>query len=279
MARERSGPPDTVAEMNVIASSEYDRALELAEAELTDLSATLDRGAPQDSMFVTSVLGLGIRARTLFLGFIRLVHSDVPIAALALMRPTIEINLTLRFLVKKPELHTELWVAEGERQAAILVREIEADPELLRMAGGEGLISEEWHEDKRGVVAAARAKAIEEGVAGVGVSGSVMPSIRSIAYDHGDAATREAYTLAYRSLSPAIHTTARSFQHGEFVPIDGGLVTYREFVDAGREVRRHRALNATTFASTLQILSGPLELGIDVKADTVKHILMSITTA
>ncbi len=262
----------------VISPKEYDDALELAEADLLDLGGALDGGAPKDSMFLTSALALGTRARTLFTGFVRLISSDSPVAALALMRPTIEINLTLRFLAKNPDLHTEMWIAEGERQVSALVREIDADPEMLRKAGGEGLISAEWHEDKTAFVAAVRAKALSADVSGVDKKGSVMPSMWSIAYDHGDQASKEAYTMAYRSLSPAIHTSARSFQHGDFVSIGNGRVAYHELTDPDREIRRHRALNATTFASTLCVLSEPLQLGTFEHADAIKNTLMAITT-
>ena len=100
---------------------------------------------------------------------------------------------------------------------------------------------------------------------------------RAIAFNHGDQATREAYTLAYRALSQDVHCGSRAFGAGRFDEVATGRVTFTEFADPVHEVRRNRALNATTFASTLCILSGPLELDVLEEADMLKQILMSIT--
>jgi hypothetical protein len=264
-----------------LSPADYDTALERAEQDLEELSQALDQGVA-DEQFATAVLLLSLRARTLFRGFTRLIHSDVPVAALALMRPTIEINLTLRFLVANPELHTGLWIAEGERQTAIIVREIEADQALFEKASHGEAVSEEWHEEKRAFVEETRAKALEAGVRGVSKSDRqpVIPSMRSIAYDHGDQATKEAYTFAYRSLSHAIHGSSRAFDLGHLESVAGGQVKFvDELAEREHEVRRHRSLNAATFASTLCISAGSLQLGCYDKVDMIRQVLTNMRVA
>jgi hypothetical protein len=103
-----------------------------------------------------------------------------------------------------------------------------------------------------------------------------MPSLRTIAYTHGDLATREAYTFAYRGLSPAIHVSSRAFDHGAFRQTEEGRVAFSELTAPRQQIRRHRALNATTFASSLCVLSVPLELDVLDDAAMIKSVIMNL---
>jgi hypothetical protein len=75
-----------------------------------------------------------------------------------------------------------------------------------------------------------------------------MPSLRTIGYEHGDQATRETYTFAFRGLSPAIHTTSRAFEHGVFEAVGTGNIALSNSPIPAQLIRRHRPLNVTTFA-------------------------------
>jgi hypothetical protein len=255
---------------------ELDLVLDQVEAELVQLSEGLARPVPNDTFHVALLL-LGQRARSLFRGFTILAGSDTPTAAMALLRPTTEINLILRFIVAKPQLHSEIWVAEGERQSLLLIREFAADGELKAKLGEEVDLDAEWITERHEYVEEVRAKARAAGVAGVSKSASkpVLPGMRTIARNHGDLATREAYTFAYRALSQDIHTGPRAFSAGEFIAHDDGTASFRELADPPHEVRRHRQLNASTFASTLSILSGPLQLDVFGPASALRDALVS----
>jgi hypothetical protein len=260
-----------------VSAEEFDLALDRVETDLLRLRERLFEPVRNDLVHAT-LLVLGTRASSLFRGFVVVAGSDAPSAALALMRPAVEINLTLRFIVANPELHAELWVAEGERESLKLIREFAADAELAAKDPALDPASD-WATERGDYVEEVRAKALAAGVIGVSAKpgGGVMPDMRTIAFNHGDQATREAYTLAYRALSQDVHGGSRAFGAGRFDEIAAGQVTFTEFADPVHEVRRNRAMNATTYASTLCILSGPLELEVLEKADLLKQILMSIT--
>ena len=260
-----------------VTSAEFDQALERAETDLTEFGARIDTSVP-DVAYSRAVIALGHRARALFLGFVALVCSE-PVAAFVLLRPAVEINLTLRFLTSNPELHTELWLAEGEHEAQKLVRAIESDPSLAAMAG-DVTVDEAWHRDKEQFVERARAAGLAARVKGVSkVPGkSVMPSMYEIAHSHGDEATRAAYSFAYRGLSPGVHSSSRAFDLGDFETAAEGRLSFNELLDTTHQVRRHRALNASTFASTLCVLSEPLEIDVLESAGMIRQVLASITT-
>jgi hypothetical protein len=262
-----------------VTPDEYDAALDRVEVDLHDLSQGLREPVPDD-VVQKALVALGTRAASLFRGFVELTKSDAPAASLALMRPAVEINLGLRFIVANPELHAEIWMAEGERESLKLVREVAADQELAARHGHALDPTAPWFAERERYVEEVRARALAAAVAGVGSNpgGRVMPDMRTIAFNHGDLASREAYTLAYRALSEDIHGSSRAFQQSHFEQVDERHVQFVEFSDPDREIRRNRALNATTFASTLCILSGPLGLDILDRADTLKQILMSATT-
>ncbi len=258
-----------------LSSEDYALLVERSEQELSVLGGTLDtcvRNAPYE----TVILALGQRARTLFIGAVELAGGHAPAAVLSLLRPAVEVNLILRFLKLNPALHTELWIAEGEWETLKLVREFERDQELVDKLG-ESAFSAGWHEQMEEYVDAARAKALAAGVKGVGPSGPVMPSMWSIAFEHGDLTTREAYTLAYRSLGHDVHGSARAFQRGSFSICDDGGVRFEDAA-SGEYLLSTRALNATTFASSLCIVSEPLGIDVLDHASTIKSLLLTATT-
>lgn len=113
---------------------DYARLVALAEQELRELGRKIDT-CVDEREYERALLALAHRSRALFTGFLDLAESSARVAALVLLRPAVEINLTLRFLKTNPELHTQLWVAEGEYETLKLVREFERDSELVAKVG------------------------------------------------------------------------------------------------------------------------------------------------
>jgi hypothetical protein len=262
-----------------VSAEEYDLALDRVEADLLVLSNRLD-GPVEDNLVHRSLITLGTQATSLFRGFMALARSDTPVAALALLRPMVEINLLVRFIVAGQKLHAEIWIAEGELQSLKPLREVVSDPELAAKHGQGIDMAADWAAERERYVEEVRSRALLAGVVGVrrGPGERVMPSMRTIAFNHGDLATREAYALAYRPLSHAVHGSSRAFNIGHFAQVGAGRVRFIEVTDPAGEIRSHRALNATTYASTLCVLSKPLGLNVLDDAETLKSVLMSITT-
>jgi hypothetical protein len=246
--------------------------LQAAEEELERLAAHLETVVPQLD-YAMAALALAHRARTLFLGFRHLADGPTPAAGMSLVRPMVEINLLLRFLGRDPELHVELWYAEGERQRVALLDEYAKDEALHHRHRPLPDDLDEQLEGLRQIVRDARAKARTAGVIGVGETGRVFPSIDAIAKNTDDVAAREAYTLAYRALGTNVHVGPRSFRVEGFKGHVGGLASYSDHWTA-EELRPARTLVLTTFASTLCIVSVALGLDVHERADEIKQRFM-----
>ena len=67
-----------------------------------------------------ALVALGQQSRTLFRALRQVARGRANAAGGALLRPMVEVNITIRFLNTNPELHTELWQAEGDRSAAAI---------------------------------------------------------------------------------------------------------------------------------------------------------------
>jgi hypothetical protein len=259
-----------------VSRPEYAEALELSESLLDELANGLDRSV-RDEIFERSLLALGKRARSIFRGFTGLVHSN-PTAAFVLLRPATEINLVARFLVAKPDVHVELWDNEGEREHLRWIDTIERDQELAHKMNWPG-VDQQWKQERRDEIEEARKLGRAAGVKCVSkVEGErLMPNMREIADIHGDLTTRQAYAAAYQPLSNLVHASSRSFVQGAFYDEGDGLVTFEEFVDVEGQMRSHRALNASIFASTLTVLSDPLGLRILDAAARLRDSLVALT--
>ena len=135
--------------MDMAIPERYDAALDAAEKVLRELGENLDR--PVANTYLNrALLVLGRKARDMFAGFLHLVNTDVPTAAFVLIRPAIEINLLVRFLVQRPEVHLELWEAEADLELLKWIREVEADPELAELVKWPGVPAESVRRSKRG---------------------------------------------------------------------------------------------------------------------------------
>jgi len=153
--------------------------LRRSHTHLNRLARQLDIAVPPNG-FEFAVLGIGQRSRTLFRAIGHLVdRRDAEIAVPTLLRPLVEMNVLLRFLAVDPELHTELWYAEGERNVVTLVDEFSSSRGLAgRWARLVSVnIDPAAFASRREAVERVRDKARAAGVAGVAKTGAVLPSI------------------------------------------------------------------------------------------------------
>jgi hypothetical protein len=254
-------PDGTVGKQDPAATLQLLRA---SEAELSDLAEALDEPIKPDEHRL-AVLALGQRARTLFRGFIALQDSATPTAGRALLRPMIEINMLIRFLNKDPDLHLELWEAEGDRNAASIIEE---HNKLHTDRWGPMPIMDGVLNEKRERVRSARAKALAARTAGVGKKGPVMPSMAKQLVTIAEPAASEAYTFGYRPMSWETHTNPRVFLSGAFVERNDGTVSYSDATEK-EDLIGVRALSLTTFASTLELVAIILALPIEKSARAV----------
>jgi hypothetical protein len=244
------------------------RLLRASEGELLELSESLDEPIRPDE-YRLAILALGQRARTLFRGFIGLQDTAAPAAGRALLRPMIEINTLIRFLHKNPELHLELWEAEGDRNVVSIIEEHKA-----KHAERWGLapFDENELEEKRQRVRDARAKALAAGVVGVGEKGPVLPNLAKQLLTIAEPAASEAYTFGYRPMSWETHTNARVFLGGAFEQRNDGTVSYSDATEES-DLIGIRALSLTTFASTLELVA--IVLGLLTVEESARAILRS----
>jgi Family of unknown function (DUF5677) len=254
-------------------SSDVLSKLQTAESELLDLATALDEPVERDE-FKLAVLVLGQRGRTLFRGFIELQDSAVPLAARALLRPMVEINILIRFLAKNPKLHTELWQAEGERNALAMIEE---HNRLHSERWGNVPISDNDLEERRAKVRAARKLALDADLPWAKGS-SLMPTTAQQLETVDEPAAREAYTIAYRPMSWEVHAGTPSFFAGLFEQRNDGNVSYTETASA-TELIGARALSLTTFASTLELVGMHLGLAVEAQAREIRRSYVPDTPA
>jgi hypothetical protein len=235
-----------------------------AETRLLELAKALDEPVERDRHKL-ALVAMGQRSRTLFRASRQILRGRAAAAAPALLRPMVEINVLIRFFAKNPELHTELWEVEGERNVITMAREITGSPEM----------SERWMEypldmadfaERNVEVEKVRKKALEAGVRGVRETGPVLPSIVMQLQTIDEPDAYEEYTMVYRSLSWDVHGGARALLRGRFLEHSDRTVSYTEDAD---DTDPPRALAINTFASTLKLCSVHLSLGIEEDAEKV----------
>jgi hypothetical protein len=254
-------------------SSDVLARLQNTESELLDLATILDEPVERDE-FKLAVLVLGQRGRTLFHGFIELQDSAVPSAARALLRPMVEINILIRFLAKDRKLHTELWQAEGERNALAMIEE---HNRLHSERWGNVPISSNDLDERRTKVRTARKLALDADLPWAKGS-SLMPTTSQQLEIIDEPAAREAYTTAYRPMSWEVHTGTPSFLSGLFEKRNDGSVSYTETASA-TDLIGPRALSLTTFASTLELVGMHLGLPVEVSAREIRRSYVPDTPA
>jgi hypothetical protein len=186
----------------------------------------------------------------------------------ALLRPTVEINLLIRFLVKSPDLHTELWEAEGKRNRLTIAKEFASSQQMTeRWAAFPFEVDDAPRFEA--AVDRARAKALAAEVVGVGETGAVLPSILNLLKVIDEYAAFEAYTMGYRRLSWEVHGGAPALLTERFREHADGTVSYIARRGPGSDGEREFAISI--FASTLRLCGRHLRLGIEDAAREVQE--------
>jgi hypothetical protein len=233
-----------------------------AEVDLLGLRERVD--APDEpNAFLLVLAYLATRSGALFQAILDVQAGSAPGAANALIRTLIEINVLIRFLAVNPDLHTELWEHEGERNAITIADEIVRSPEMSKKWAAELQIED--FRGRREKAAEVRAKALAAEVPGVTKTGDLLPSIINQLRQVDEPEAWEAYTMGYRALSWDAHGGSRAMLNGRFERRRDRLV----YVESEESVRGARALAISTFASTLKLCSDPLGLGIKEEAGKI----------
>ncbi len=250
-------------------SSDVEVKLRRSEEQLLRLAKTLDQPV-EEIWFKLAVLSLAQRTRTLERALRQVAYGRNAAVAGALLRPMVEINLLIRFLERDPELHTELWQAEGERNVLTITEEITQSPHMReRWAEFIEDMDLSGFEERRKEVAKWRAEAVAAGKPWVGEKkGELVPSIAKLVRFLDEPAAFEVYTMGYRVLCWDVHAGARSMLHGNYREVAPGMVTYTDLPDSTTGVR---VFGVATFASTLKLASAHLGLGIEADADAVQR--------
>jgi hypothetical protein len=232
---------------------------------LLELARALDEPV-SDETYRLAVVALGQRTRTLFRAHRQVARGGAADAAPALLRPMLEINIVIRFLIKDPDLHTRLWLAEADRGAMAIGREVTESKEMSER-WEEFLPAEELSfEEQKEKIKLVRMEAIEAGLP-VGETGEVFPSIAKLVSYIDEPAAREMYTLAYRELSWETHGGARAVINERFEQNGDGTASYR--FDRRATATRSRTLAVSAFASALKLCGYHLGLGIEQEAELV----------
>src|SRR4051812_46233025 len=100
------------------------------ERALLALATRLDRPYRANSVYPHVVVALTHRSRSLYRGFIHSLEGPAPISSVALLRPLVEIHITLRSFRRYPTA-AELWVYERELWAVRTIDAIRRDPTLV----------------------------------------------------------------------------------------------------------------------------------------------------
>jgi hypothetical protein len=243
----------------------------IAERGALDLAKALDTPVA-GSHYAISVLALGQRSRSLFRGFLELQGGSARAAGRTLLRVMVEINILLRFLAKDPEFHTELWLAEGERVALIVLDELHGHTQLATRWELEP-VPEDDLVQRREFVTEARNKGREQQVKGVRKTGQVFPSTDQQRKALNEQAADEAYIMGYRVLSTDVHAGARTFDGGEYQTLNDGTMSYSDEPPANRSIGE-RALAIAMMASTLKLVGTALELPIVDEADEIQRVFV-----
>jgi hypothetical protein len=182
------------------------------EARLLELSATYPRTPARTLDGAVPVLLMAARARSLFTGFLHcLAGPSEPTMAVAL-RPLVEATIRLRWYSIDPGHHRRMLRALSASAGLALINDIRkhlgplSDAQLERLEHNASVLSGELRDGRQAVDAAGRTYRKRGG-----------PSLEQMVDEVVDAIPghklpmRQAYVVAFRALSPWVHTEASSF--------------------------------------------------------------------
>lgn len=226
------------------------------ERRLLAMSEPFPEDTPADTPGAGAASLMGARARSLYRGFLHAASGPSAPTMVATLRPLVELALLMKWFSLDPDLHGELWHAQSN---AADLRVIDESREYLGLTNPSAL-SDEVLAEKR----AAKQKLIDEARAALKAAGRqygdrLMPGVGGMvreiaAADPGHAiAARQAYIVAYRNLSPWVHSEASSFK-STTEPISETRVRY-----VGDRVPlsplTHRILAAAMMAYCIEVVS------------------------
>jgi hypothetical protein len=158
---------------------------------------------------------MGARSRSLYRGFLHaLTGPSEPSVAIEL-RPIVELAILLKWFSLDPDLHGDLWDAQSDAND---LRVIQETGEYLALTNPsqtpeDVLLAMRAIKEQKVGEARARLRATQRRY-GERVAPGVLTMVKEIVEaDPGHAiAMRQAYIVAYRNLSPWVHTEAASFK-------------------------------------------------------------------
>ena len=245
------------------------------ERELDAVGQGLDVDFAQGSDWRRGVLSFAHRARSLYRGFRTLCDTDQRRAAFILVRPLVDMTITLAWLAADPDLRLERWLADQNRLDRYL----------------EGLLADIGRADQRDGFDAERAAAVaraREHMVAAGIEKDrLLPPMEQRAREvdqalrAGSATTGEhdpahpyleAYVLAFGPLSDHVHLGSNAFNDLMAEHVDG-MVLLRD--EAGVDLAPLRVLAGSTFAHLLEITSREADLGLEAEISELRRGFMA----
>lgn len=157
----------------------------------------------------------GARARSLYRGFVHALAGPSESSVAIALRPLVELAILLKWYSLDPDLHGDLWDAQSDAND---LRVIDEARKYLSLTNPSATPAEELAAKRRAKehqVDAARGRLRAAGRRyGDRLAPGVLTMVREIAErDPGHAvAMRGAYIVAYRNVSPWVHSEAASFK-------------------------------------------------------------------
>lgn len=143
------------------------------------------------------------RARSLYRGLLALVDGPSLPSLYVLCRPLVEIAITLAWVRTDPEPRIRRWAAEQERRDLQLIQE-------MRALGRQGV---DWSDEETLALEAQKEERISQLRDELGLAkGALLPTLLEQATEVGSQEASEAYSMAYRSLSPWTHASDAAFR-------------------------------------------------------------------
>ena len=205
------------------------------------------------------------RAGSLFDAIRWLLRGPSDAAIWIVARSLADLAITVAWLRVDPNTHVKLWTADYER------RQLELLPELQRqmhIGQRESEALEAVIARKHSIVAQARQLAREEGVAGIGRKGPLVPGLKARAEAVDADATRYAYSLFFGPWSEWGHTGAGSLS----LRVESGSAWFEE--GPPRDPVQVLSVTCGLYAYVLAELSRWIGLGIESECDALREELV-----
>lgn len=224
MGKKRRRKSQPVGERGAALVDDMD-ALTTAEVVLLQMGAKIPDPLTQTTHGALYTSLVGHRSVSLYPNFLHSLGSPADIAPLLALRPLVEAAILAKWISLDPKLHGELWFAQSEDRDITAIREQEKHLGISVQTGTPTELITESIDEKT----AWRDEAIKHGkAAGKRYGDRAMPSLDRLVKEIEDQdpghkiAMRQAYDVAYRSISPWTHTEAASFKYTA-VQTDDGL--------------------------------------------------------